>query len=234
MGAFKGGDEEDYDEEGEYERGEDIRAYAASPVLGRSRSANAGAYSAESNEDVGPSPRPSYSSGYSAPTAPQAQALTSYAEAPKQSAEEEEEEEPKGPGLLERFKETKAYDRLTEELSTVGERVVEELSRTATTVVVPMLLNKLKSLIGIDLSQQRGGGARQSTAGGSQSSASQSPSSQQNFAPSGAGAQGKENASTGASGSASGASGTASGTSGTSGSTARAAGAGGTEGYGAS
>ena len=219
MGAFKGGDEEDYDEEGEYESGEALHAYAASPVLGRSRG-----YSAESGEDVGPSPRPSYSSGYSAPTAPQA--LASYAEASKPAAEEEEE--PKGPGLLERFKETKAYDRLTDELSTVGERVVEELSRTATTVVVPMLLNKLKSLIGVDLSQQRGGGSRQSV-GSQPSSAGASNKGASDVASQGA--QVKENASAGASGSASGASGTASGASG---STARAAGAGGTEGYGAS
>src|SRR4051812_45388391 len=90
LGAFKGGDEEDYDEEGE--RGADIQhTYAASPVIGRSRSANASGYSAESDEDVGPSPRPSYSSGYSAPTAPQSQTLASYAEAPKPTVEEEED-----------------------------------------------------------------------------------------------------------------------------------------------
>jgi len=64
-------------------------------------------------------------------------------------------DEPKGPSLFDRFKETKAYERLQDELTTVGERVVEELSRTAQTVVVPALLSKLKDLIGIDLGTQQ-------------------------------------------------------------------------------
>lgn len=228
LGAFKGGeDDDDYDTEDALDDGLDRarHAYAASPIIGRARSeasayqrtarpeANAaaasaeefgGGYSQESGADVGPSPRPSYSSGYSAPTAQPARGLASYAEAQKPSVEEEQEE-PKGPGLIERFKETKAYDRLTDELSTVGERVVEELSRTATTVVVPMLLNKLKSLIGVDISGQRGAARPASSAGAQQ--------------------QPQGSASTGAQG-------TPSQTS--SGSSARAAGAGGTEGYGAS
>jgi ElaB/YqjD/DUF883 family membrane-anchored ribosome-binding protein len=156
MGAFKGdGGEEDYEEDGAFDRVEQgfdrglkgsARSYAAQPVLG---AASAGA----SREDVGPETRPSYSSGYQAPTAPQPQALTSYASSAP--AAEEEEEEPKGPGLIARFKETKAYDKLQDELSTLGERALEELSRTAQTVVVPALLSKLKNLIGIDLSAQR-------------------------------------------------------------------------------
>lgn len=234
MGAFGGSeDDDDYDTEDALDEGLDRarHAYAASPIIGRARSAasayqrtarpeaNAasesaeefgGGYSQESDADVGPSPRPSYSSGYSAPTAQPARGLASYAEAPKPVAEEEQEE-PKGPGLIERFKETKAYDRLTDELSTVGERVVEELSRTATTVVVPMLLNKLKSLIGVDISGQRGTARQASSAG----------------TPSGGGTQQQPQGST-----STGAQGTPSQTS--SGSSARAAGAGGTEGYGAS
>jgi hypothetical protein len=93
--------------------------------------------------DVGPDTRPSYSSGYASPTAPST------------AAEVEAGEGPKGPGLIQRFKETKAYDRLQDELSTLGERAVEELSRTAQTVVVPALLSKLKDLVGIDLSTQK-------------------------------------------------------------------------------
>lgn len=244
MGAFKGGGEDDdFDTEDALERidrgfEEGTRSYAASPVIGKSRphasayqrtarpesntateSADAfggGGYSRESDADVGPSPRPSYSSGYGATTAQQAQGLASYAaEAPKPVVEEEEEE-PKGPGLIERFKETRAYDKLTEELSTVGERVVEELSRTATTVVVPMLLNKLKSLIGVDLSGQERGGRRQtaSSAGvGAQPSSASSGVEGHGLA-----ARKTDNASTSESG----------------GPSARAAGAGGTEGYGAS
>jgi hypothetical protein len=162
MGAFKGGgDDEDYEDEGAFDRIEQgfdrglkgsARSYAAQPVLGRAAAGAARRNSAE-GEDVGPETRPSYSSGYQAPTAPQV--LTSYASAAPAAAEEQEAEEPKGPGLLERFKETKAYDRLQEELSTLGERALEELSRTARTVVVPALLSKLKNMIGIDLSTQR-------------------------------------------------------------------------------
>lgn len=228
MGAFKGGGgEEDYDDDYSSDQlDEGSRSYAASPVIGRARSSSAyqrtaspesstaagfgGGHSAESDDDVGPSPRPSYSSGYNAPTAQQSQGLASYAQ-----SSPAEEEEPKGPGLIERFKETKAYDRLSDELSTVGERVVEELSRTAQSVVVPMLLNKLKSLIGVDLSSQRGG--RQASSAATAGKGASDVADQ--------GAQVKENASSGASGSASGTGGSPS---------ARAAGAGGTEGYGAS
>lgn len=166
MGAFKSDgdgydDEDDFDEESAERAG---RSYAAAPILGESHASTAyqrAASPASVEEDVeqygraseshgfvsraqSPASRPSYSSGYQASTAPQ-----------HARGAEEEEEEPKGPGLFERFKETKAYDKLTEELSTVGERVVEELSRTAQSVVVPMLLNKIKSLIGVDLSSQR-------------------------------------------------------------------------------
>ena len=173
MGAFKGeGGDEEFEEDGAFDRidsGFDrglkgsARSYAAQPVLGRAAAAAAGAYQRgsrpesnapserESAEDVGPETRPSYSSGYQAPTAPQPQALTSYAA----SAPAPAEEEPKGPGLIARFRETKAYDKLQDELSTLGERALEELSRTAQTVVVPALLSKLKNLIGIDLSTQQ-------------------------------------------------------------------------------
>ncbi|HEX8189716.1 MAG TPA: hypothetical protein VF586_15280 [Pyrinomonadaceae bacterium] len=178
-GAFKGGGG-DYEEDDAFDRIESgfdrglkkgSRSYAAQPVLGGPAGGGGAAYqrssrpesnasteSAEvfgrgeqSYEDAGPETRPSYSSGYQAPTAPQPQGLTSYAASAPAAAEEE----PKGPGLLERFKETKAYDKLQDELSTLGERALEELSRTAQTVVVPALLSKLKNLIGIDLSAQK-------------------------------------------------------------------------------
>ena len=162
MGAFKGGGgEEEYDDDGAFDRIEQGfdrglkgsgRSYAAQPVLGHAAAAAAGYQRiTDEGEDVGPETRPSYSSGYQAPTAPQPQALTSYAASAPAAAEEE----PKGPGLIDRFKETKAYDRLQEELSTLGERALEELSKTARTVVVPALLNKLKNMVGIDLSTQR-------------------------------------------------------------------------------
>jgi hypothetical protein len=185
-GAFGGGDdEEDYESDlagdagafGRIEQGfdrmsESQRPYSASPVLGGTtgssaqRATPAAAYAAgedyaagRSSADVGPDTRPSYSSGYQAATAPPPEAsfagLTSTAE--------EAEEEPKGPSLYTRFKETKAYDRLQEELSTLGDRALEELSRTARTVVLPALLTKLKDMIGLDLSGQQSGGARASS-----------------------------------------------------------------------
>jgi ElaB/YqjD/DUF883 family membrane-anchored ribosome-binding protein len=224
MGAFKGeGGKDDYEADGAFDRIEQGfdeglkgsgRSYAAQPVLGRAAAAGAHQRSArpDSNAqteggygvDVGPETRPSYSSGYQAPTAPQAYA----------SPAAEEAEEPKGPGLIERFKETKAYDRLQEELSTLGERALEELSKTARTVVVPALLGKLKGLIGLDLSGQQAGAPRQQSAGAQPAYAG-----------------GGSTATTGATGST----GTpgAAGASGTADIGARAA-AGGTEGYGAS
>ena len=64
------------------------------------------------------------------------------------------ESEPEGPGLLERFRETSAYDRLSKEAGSLGDRLVEELSTTAHTVVLPLLLNKIKNWIGVDLSDK--------------------------------------------------------------------------------
>jgi hypothetical protein len=57
-----------------------------------------------------------------------------------------------GPGLIERLKETSAYDRLSKEAGTLGDRLVEELSTTAQQVVLPALLKKIKTWIGVDLS----------------------------------------------------------------------------------
>ncbi|HEY6232690.1 MAG TPA: hypothetical protein VIW64_15615 [Pyrinomonadaceae bacterium] len=59
-----------------------------------------------------------------------------------------------GPGLLERFRETSAYERLSQEAGSLGDRLVEELSTTAQQVVLPALLKKVKSWIGLDLSNK--------------------------------------------------------------------------------
>jgi hypothetical protein len=59
-----------------------------------------------------------------------------------------------GPGMIERFKETSAYERLSKEAGALGDRLVEELSTTAQTVVLPALLKKIKTWIGIDLSDK--------------------------------------------------------------------------------
>ena len=59
-----------------------------------------------------------------------------------------------GPGMLERFKETSAYERLSKEAGALGDRLVEELSVTAQAVVLPALLKKIKTWIGVDLSDK--------------------------------------------------------------------------------
>lgn len=59
-----------------------------------------------------------------------------------------------GPGMLERFRETSAYERLSKEAATLGDRLVEELSTTAHQVVLPALLNKIRNWIGLDLSDR--------------------------------------------------------------------------------
>ena len=59
-----------------------------------------------------------------------------------------------GPGLIERFKETRAFDRLQQEVGTLGDRLVEELSTTAQTVILPALIRKIRDLIGADLSDK--------------------------------------------------------------------------------
>jgi hypothetical protein len=59
-----------------------------------------------------------------------------------------------GPGLIERFKETRAFDRLQQEVGTLGDRLVEELSTTAQAVVLPALIKKVREWIGADLSDK--------------------------------------------------------------------------------
>jgi len=59
-----------------------------------------------------------------------------------------------GPGVLERFRETSAYERLSREAGALGDRLIEELSTTAQQVVLPALLKKIKTLIGVDLSNK--------------------------------------------------------------------------------
>jgi hypothetical protein len=57
----------------------------------------------------------------------------------------------KGPSLVSRIKETRAFDRLQQEVGTLGDRLVDELSTTAQQVVLPALLRKVKEWIGADL-----------------------------------------------------------------------------------
>jgi ElaB/YqjD/DUF883 family membrane-anchored ribosome-binding protein len=59
-----------------------------------------------------------------------------------------------GPSMLDRFRETSAYDRLSKEAAALSDRLIEELSTTAQQVVLPALLKKVKSWIGLDLSSK--------------------------------------------------------------------------------
>jgi ElaB/YqjD/DUF883 family membrane-anchored ribosome-binding protein len=105
------------------------------PVAASSSSSSGRSFEEQSFVASSAESRPSYSSGYEATTSAS--------------------NEPQKPGLFDRFKETPAYDRLQAEAATLGNRFVEELSKTAQAVVLPALLGKLKDLIGIDLSTQR-------------------------------------------------------------------------------
>jgi hypothetical protein len=70
--------------------------------------------------------------------------------------------EDEGPGLIERFRETSAYEKLSKEAGAIGDRLIEELSTTAQAVVLPALLKKIKSWIGLDLSNKQSSMGNQS------------------------------------------------------------------------
>ncbi len=78
-----------------------------------------------------------------------------------------------GPGLLERFRETSAYEKLSKEAGALGDRLVEELSTTAQQVVLPALLKKIKNWIGLDLSSK--GSSMSATEVGQRGSYKRSP-----------------------------------------------------------
>ena len=53
-----------------------------------------------------------------------------------------------GPGILERFTNTHAYERVRDEAGSIGNAFVQELSNTAKTLVLPALITSLKNFIG--------------------------------------------------------------------------------------
>jgi ElaB/YqjD/DUF883 family membrane-anchored ribosome-binding protein len=91
------------------------------------------------------------SDSYARPLSGQSLYASSSTETPSRTNGQQEDE---GPGLLTRFKETSAYDRLSKEASSLGDRVIDELSTTAHTVVLPFLLSKVKEWVGLDLSEK--------------------------------------------------------------------------------
>jgi ElaB/YqjD/DUF883 family membrane-anchored ribosome-binding protein len=133
-----------------------------------------------------PSPAPSYAAQAITGAAHAASSYGAAESASDYSPGRGGEAEPDKPGLLERFKETKAYDRLQEEVSSLGDRFIDELSKVGTTVVLPALFTKIKDLFGVDLSnkqqqsQSGGAGAKptQTTGGASTGSSPASGSTQ--------------------------------------------------------
>jgi hypothetical protein len=177
------------------ERGEDYPSSAESDVFART-----GATPARYEDESHAAERQSVFHGHSYASQPitdeSVEDSRNYAGSPGGSSlsysaprEEREASSPEKPGLFERFKETSAYDRLQTEVSTLGERFMEELSSTAHHVVLPALFNKLKELFGVDLSNKegqasqasnqsaQGGGGAQANTGARAASASASSSS---------------------------------------------------------
>lgn len=104
------------------------------------------------------------------------------------------EEEPSGPSLMERFKETKAFDRLQGEVSKLGDRFIDQLSTVGQEVVLPALFGKIKELFGVDLSGQKqpgqaGGGRTQAAAAGASSTSSSASSASSSLASASRGSQ---------------------------------------------
>ncbi len=173
-GAFVGDDEDE----------RDYPSYDESDVYARTGATAAAAQSAFTDHrsyashaiTSGPYGSSEYAAAPTAQATPQAAALTdsatdtrpSYSSGYEQVPAEAEEDKP---GLMERFKETRAYDRLQEEVSELGNRFMDELSNAARTIVLPALFNKIKELVGVDLSnkqeQQQSSSTRQATSAAS-------------------------------------------------------------------
>jgi hypothetical protein len=62
------------------------------------------------------------------------------------------------PGLIEKLKGTQAFDRLQDEVSNLGDRLMRELSRVGQEVVLPALTGKIAELVGADAKSQKTGG----------------------------------------------------------------------------
>ena|SRR5215216_5865707 len=64
------------------------------------------------------------------------------------STHENGKDEDEGPGFFQKLTSTPAYERVKSEAGNVGDAIVEELSKTAKTVVVPALITSLRNFIG--------------------------------------------------------------------------------------
>lgn len=82
-----------------------------------------------------------------APHAYAARPIPGAAAATRTAGRIEAQEEDSGPGLLERFQETPVYDRLRTEASVVGNRFVDEVSKTAQEVLLPAAIGMIREWI---------------------------------------------------------------------------------------
>jgi hypothetical protein len=57
-------------------------------------------------------------------------------------------EEDQGPGLIERFTSTAAYGRMRDEVGSVGDSLIQELTKTAKAMVVPAIIGSLRKFLG--------------------------------------------------------------------------------------
>jgi len=101
----------------------------------------------DSDEQYRPSPVPYEPTAHSYASQPVIGTATSESSTKPNGKDE-------GPSVLERLRETSAYERLSKEAGAIGDRFIEELSSTAQQVVLPALLKKVKSWIGLDLSSK--------------------------------------------------------------------------------
>jgi hypothetical protein len=143
---------DDYDMDESHVRTPNERAFASQAILGGAYGSTGHSPSHQSQSTAGRGYEEQTSTASAASVAPAAESRPSYSSGYETTTASDE---PQKPGIFERFKETPAYDRLQAEAATLGNRFVEELSKTAQAVVLPALLGKLKDLIGIDLSTQR-------------------------------------------------------------------------------
>lgn len=132
-------------------------SYAAQAIIGAPRESAAEREGEQSSEAVGESREGAARRGgdytYSSP---------------RQQSEEECKPGENKPSLFDRFKETSAYERLETEVASLGDRFIDELSKTAQNVVLPALFNKIKELFGVDLSNKQEGRQAQSSSSSSQ------------------------------------------------------------------
>ena len=71
----------------------------------------------------------------------------------------ESDDEESGPGLLERIQETQAFDRLRSEAAAVGNRLVDEVSKTAQEVLLPAAVGMIRGWLEGLISKRKSSGS---------------------------------------------------------------------------